>query len=242
MSRVTPHLSLVVPAHDEQESLPLLFERVRHVLGEGRDWELVLVDDGSRDETARVIRELARGDSHVVGVFLEQNCGQSSALAAGFLEARGEVIASLDADLQNDPADIPGLVDRLPGHDAVVGFRERRHDTWVRRVSSHIANAVRNQLSKDSIRDTGCSLKVFRAEALRSIPWFDGMHRFLPTLLRYHGWDVIEAPVSHHPRHAGRSKYGIRNRALRAFVDLLGVRWMRSRRIRTPVHEVIRGA
>ena len=242
MSRAIPTLSLVVPAHDEEANLPILVERTRSALGTNGDWELILVDDGSRDGTASVIRSLARDDSHVVGVFLERNCGQSAALAAGFLEARAEVIASLDADLQNDPADIPLLVERLPGHDAVVGFRANRHDTLVRRASSRIANAVRNRLSHDSIRDTGCSLKVFRAEALRSIHWFDGMHRFLPTLLRYQGWSVLEVPVSHHPRHAGRSKYGIRNRALRAFVDLLGVRWMQSRRIRTPVREVIRGA
>jgi glycosyltransferase involved in cell wall biosynthesis len=233
-------LSLVVPAFDEEPNLQLLYERVAAVFGQGSDWELVLVDDGSRDGTASVIRAMARRDARVVGVFLARNCGQSAALAAGAREALGRVIATLDADLQNDPADLPPLLAALEGWDAVVGYRLRRRDGFVRLASSRIANGVRNWLSGDDIRDTGCSLKVFRAEALRAIPWFDGMHRFLPTLLRYQGYRVLELPVSHHPRHAGRSKYGIRNRAWRAFRDLLAVRWMRTRMIRTCVREVLR--
>ncbi len=233
-------LSLVVPAYDEEANLRLLYQRILAVFGARSDWELVLVDDGSRDGTARVMHELAREDPRVVAVFLQQNCGQTAALAAGVHEARGARLATLDADLQNDPADLPGLLALLDGHDAVVGYRLRRRDTLVRRASSRFANWVRNGISGDRIRDTGCSLKVFRAEALRTIPWFEGMHRFLPTLLRYQGYDVIEAPVSHHPRHAGNSKYGIRNRAWRAFKDLLAVRWMRSRMIRSSVREVLR--
>jgi glycosyltransferase involved in cell wall biosynthesis len=233
-------LSLVVPAYDEEDNLALLYQRVRAVFGPQSDWELVLIDDGSRDGTARVIRELARGDARVVGVFLARNCGQSAALAAGAREARGSVIATLDADLQNDPADLPPLIAALEGWDAVVGYRLRRRDTFVRRASSRIANAVRNWISRDDIRDTGCSLKVFRAEALATIPWFDGMHRFLPTLLRYRGLGVLELPVSHHPRNAGRSKYGIKNRAWRGLQDLLAVRWMRARMLRPSVREVLR--
>jgi glycosyltransferase involved in cell wall biosynthesis len=238
-------LSLIVPAFDEEANIELLHLRIAAVFGERRDWELVLVDDGSRDRTAEVIRALATRDPRVVGVFLERNGGQSAALAAGLDEARGNVIATLDADLQNDPADLPLLLERLhasatPGCDAVVGYRLRRRDTFVRRASSRIANGIRNWISRDDIRDTGCSLKVFRAEALRTVPWFDGMHRFLPTLLRYQGFRVLEVPVSHHPRHAGRSKYGIRNRAWRAFQDLLAVRWMRGRMIRPARREVLR--
>ena len=233
-------LSLVVPAFDEEHNLTPLFERVLAVFGARADWELVLVDDGSRDGTARVMRELACVDPRVVGVFLAQNGGQSGALAAGAREARGRVIATLDADLQNDPGDLPALLERLEGHDAVVGYRAVRRDTFVRRASSRIANAIRNRISGDHIRDTGCGLKVFRAEALRSIPWFDGMHRFLPTLLRYRGYKVLEVPVSHHPRLTGKSKYGVRNRALRALYDLFAVRWMRSRLLHTEVREVLR--
>ena len=241
-ARAACALSLVVPAYDEEPNLLLLYERVRAVFGEHADWELVLVDDGSRDGTARAIRELVRRDARVAGVFLARNSGQSAALAAGAREARGRVIATLDADLQNDPADLPPLLAALEGWDAVVGYRLRRHDSFVRRASSRIANAVRNWISRDDIRDTGCSLKVFRAEAMRAIPWFDGMHRFLPTLLRYQGLRVLEAPVSHHPRHAGRSKYGIRNRAWRGLLDLLAVRWMRARMIRSSVREVLRAS
>jgi glycosyltransferase involved in cell wall biosynthesis len=221
----------------------LLHQRVVATFAARSDWELVLVDDGSRDGTASVIRALATADPRVVGVFLQKNSGQSAALAAGIGQARGSVIATLDADLQNDPHDLPQLLERLggtEGYDAVVGYRLRRRDTFVRRASSRIANGIRNWLSRDDIRDTGCSLKVFRAEALRTIPWFDGMHRFLPTLLRYRGFRVLEVPVSHHPRHAGHSKYGIRNRAWRAFQDLLAVRWMRGRMIRASVLEVLR--
>ena len=141
---------------------------------------------------------------------------------------------------------LPLLLERLDeggaeGCDAVVGYRVRRRDTFVRRASSRIANGIRNWISRDDIRDTGCSLKVFRAEALRTIPWFDGMHRFLPTLLRYHGFSVIEHPVGHGPRLAGKSKYGVANRAWRAFKDLIAVRWMRGRRLLLPIREVTDG-
>lgn len=233
-------LSLVVPAFEEEMNLRPLLERIVAVFGERDDWELVLVDDGSRDATPTVMRALVEADARVVAVHHETNHGQTAALMTGIREARGAVVATLDADLQNDPADLPRLLEALPGHDAVVGYRERRRDTWVRRLSSRIANRVRNGLSGDSIRDTGCSLKVFRAEALATIPWFEGMHRFLPTLLRYRGFDVIEMAVSHHPRAGGTSKYGIRNRAWRAFKDLLAVRWMRTRMIRARVREVRR--
>lgn len=225
---------------DEEANLLPLFERIFAIFGQRSQWELVLVDDASRDGTPRVMRELARRDPRVVVVFLERHGGQSAALAAGLREARGEVIATLDADLQNDPADLPLLLERLDGCDAVVGYRLKRHDSFVRRASSRIANGVRNWISRDRVRDTGCSLKVFRAEALRSIPWFDGVHRFMPTLLRYQGRRVLEVPVSHHPRHAGRSKYGIRNRAWRGLKDVLAVRWMRDRMIQPVVREVLR--
>ncbi len=201
-------------------------------------WELILVDDGSRDGSAALIRELSADDERVVGVFFARNCGQTAAMGSGLQLARGELIVTLDSDLQNDPADIPGMIDVLADYDAVVGYRQKRNDNWLRRVSSRIANRVRNWLSKDSIRDTGCSLKLFRAEAIQAIPLFEGLHRFFPTLLRYHGFQVLEHPVSHRPRIAGESKYGVMNRAFRAFKDLLAVRWMHGRMIRVPIAEV----
>lgn len=234
-------LSLIAPVFNEEGNVERLHARVVEVFGDRRDWELVLVDDGSRDRSPELIHELARRDPRVFGVFFARNCGQTAATAAGLRFARGRLIATLDADLQNDPIDLPAMISKLQGHDAVVGYRLKRRDTWVRRASSRIANAIRNWISKDRIRDTGCSLKVFRAEAIRAIPLFEGMHRFLPTLLRYHGFAVVEHPVSHHPRTAGQSKYGVGNRAWRAFKDLLAVRWMRSRMIALPIREVTDG-
>ena len=231
-------LSLIAPVFDEALNLRRLVARVKEVFGAATDWELLLVDDGSRDGSADLIRELAREDPRVVGVFFAHNCGQTAATAAGIHLARGNLIATLDADMQNDPIDLREMIARIPGHDAVVGFRLKRNDNFVRRASSRIANAIRNWISHDRIRDTGCSLKVFRARAIQAMPLFEGMHRFLPTLLRYHGFTVVEHGVSHHPRTAGTSKYGVMNRAWRAFKDLLAVRWMRARLIKLPIVEV----
>lgn len=229
-------LSLVAPVYNEEASLEPLYRRVVEVFGASSRWELVLVDDGSTDRSPQVMKELRHRDARVRCVFFARNCGQTTAMRAGILHARAALIATLDADLQNDPVDLPAMLELLGAHDAVVGYRLKRNDDFVRRASSKIANGVRNWLSQDSIRDTGCSLKVFRASAIREVPLhFEGMHRFLPTLLRYYGYSVIEHPVSHHPRRAGVSKYGVGNRALRAFRDLLAVRWMRSRIRRLPI-------
>jgi glycosyltransferase involved in cell wall biosynthesis len=229
-------LSLVAPVYNEKDNLVPLYERVREVFGERTRWELVLVDDGSRDGSTELMKELRRRDARVRCVFFARNCGQTTAMRAGIVHSRAPLVATLDADLQNDPIDLPAMIEKLAWHDAVVGYRLKRNDDFVRRASSRIANAIRNWLSKDSIRDTGCSLKVFRAHAIREVPLhFEGMHRFMPTLLRYYGFQVIEHPVSHHPRRAGVSKYGVMNRAFRAFRDLLVVRWMRSRIRRAPI-------
>lgn len=239
-----PRLSLVAPVYNEVDNLRPLAAAVGDALGPHFTYELVLVDDGSRDGSTDGIATLTEADGHVRGVFLARHCGQSAATAAGIRAARGELVATIDADLQNDPRDLPAMVALLDreGVDAVVGYRLQRRDAFVRRASSRVANAVRNWISRDSIRDTGCSLKVFRAGAIRSIPFFNGVHRFLPTLLRYHGFRVLEHGVDHHPRVAGVSKYGVRNRALRAFLDLLAVRWMRSRIVELPVARVLGGS
>jgi len=225
-------LSVVAPVYDEVENLRELHRRVGEVLDGVHDWELVLVDDGSRDGSAELIRALAVEDPRVRGVFHPENRGQTAAMANGFRAARAPLVATLDADLQTDPADILKLLAELGENDAVVGYRADRHDTWLRRVSSSIANGVRNRLTGDAVRDTGCPLKLFRREAITSIPLFEGMHRFLPTLLRWHGYRVIERPVSHGPRLHGQSKYGVHNRLWRGLRDLMAVRWMRSRIIR----------
>jgi glycosyltransferase involved in cell wall biosynthesis len=228
-------LSLVAAAYNEVLNLEALYARVREVMGDGRPWELILVDDGSTDGSQDLIRKLAQKDPRVHGIFFGRNCGQTAALAIGIKAARGELIATLDADLQNDPGDIPKLEGMLGTNDAVVGYRQKRQDNFVRRVSTRIANGVRNRLTGDRVRDTGCPLKLFRADAIKSIPLFEGMHRFFPTLLRYHGFTVVECPVSHRPRVAGVSKYGVLNRVFKSLRDLFAVRWMRSRLIRPPI-------
>ncbi len=232
MAAPDPELSLVAPVYNEVENLRPLVERVREVFDRKLSWELLLVDDGSFDGSTALIRQLAEEDGRVRGVFHPENRGQTNAVASGVRFARAPLTATLDADMQNDPLDLVEMHARLAKNDAVVGYRVKRRDDWIRRLSSRFANAVRNGLTGDRIRDTGCSLKLFRTEAIRSIPLFEGMHRFLPTLMRMYGYQVIEHPVSHHPRLRGTSKYGVWNRAFRALRDLLAVRWMRTRIIR----------
>ncbi len=233
-----PDLSIVVPVFEERENLEPLVDEVLEVLApSGLSVEIVLVNDGSRDGSADRISELARTRPAVRGLHFRENRGQSAAFDAGFKAARGRIVVTLDADLQNDPRDIPVLVRALEDHDAAVGYRRIRNDSWLRRVSSRIANSVRNGLSGDDIIDTGCSLKAFRSEALAGLKLYTGMHRFLPTLLRMEGRTVAQLPVGHRPRRAGRSKYGVWNRVFRSFTDLLAVRWMKKRRLG---YEVVR--
>jgi len=233
-------LSLVVPVYNELDNLPLLVEEIgRALAGRAGPYEIVAVDDGSTDGSLDVLKALKRAHPELHIVALAAHAGQTAAFAAGFGAARGNVVVTLDADLQNDPADIPALVAELEtsGAAAVAGYRVERRDTAWKRLQSRIANGVRNRLNRETIRDTGCSLKAFRADALRALPLFNGMHRFLPTLVRMHGGRVTEAPVRHRPRRFGRTKYGMWNRAFRAFVDALAVRWMQRRALRYRVRE-----
>ncbi|HEX3128079.1 MAG TPA: glycosyltransferase family 2 protein [Thermoanaerobaculia bacterium] len=231
-----PEISIVIPVYNEEENLPVLAEEIRAAMApveaSGRLYEVVLVDDGSTDTSPAVMARLAREDQHIRVVRQRRNSGQSAALDAGVRHARGEIVVTLDADLQNDPADIPRLLEgleRLDGFDVVSGVRAKRRDTWVRRVSSKIANGIRNRVTHESVTDVGCTLRAMRIEYLRRIPVFNGMHRFLPTLLRMEGARVTEIPVNHRPRLHGQPKYNIRNRIFRALADLFGVRWMQTR-------------
>lgn len=232
-----PELSVVLPVFDERDNLPALYREIREAL-EGRDWELVIVDDGSRDGSEEIALRLAAGDGRVRVLSYGENRGQTAAMLAGIRGARAPLVATMDADGQNDPADLPALLAALGSHDAVVGMRTKRRDGFVRRASSRIANRVRNALTGDTITDTGCSLKLFRRGPALEVPAFRGMHRFLPTLLRLAGHSVIEVPVNHRPRRSGASKYGIRNRLVPATLDLLAVCWMRRRWIDVRAHEV----
>jgi glycosyltransferase involved in cell wall biosynthesis len=233
-----PDLSIVAPVYNELENLDPLVAEIQDALRPAAlRLEILLVDDGSTDGSAEKIAELARGGDVVRGLHFKENRGQTAAFDAGFKAARGRWVVTVDADLQNDPADIPRLLDALDEAHAAVGYRARREDNWLRRISSRIANGVRNRLSGDDIIDTGCSLKAFRRECLGDLKLFTGLHRFLPTLLRMEGYRVVQIPVNHRPRHEGQSKYGVWNRVFRAFADLLAVRWMKKRRLG---YEVIR--
>lgn len=233
-----PELSLVIPVYNEEESLePLTLAVVEAMSALGRPYEVLYVDDGSVDRSYSILKTLAARFPAVRLLKFKRNCGQSAAFDAGFRAARGAVVVTLDADLQNDPRDIPKLLAEIGPYDAVCGWRQGRQDNFVRRVSSRVGNFVRNRLSQESIRDTGCSLKAFKRECLARLKMWKGMHRFLPTLVKLDGYRVTEVPVSHHPRKFGKSKYGIANRAWRGFVDLLAVRWMKNRRLDYEIEE-----
>jgi glycosyltransferase involved in cell wall biosynthesis len=232
------YLSVVVPVHDEEESLETLHREIDAAVGsQPGGLEIVLVDDGSRDASLARMRAIAEKDPRVRVLALDAQHGQSAALAAGFAAARGEVIATLDADLQNDPADLPRLLAALERADVVCGVRVERRDAWLRRASSWVANAFRNRVTGESVRDIGCSLRVMRRCFVERVKLYRGMHRFLPTLLRLEGARVIELPVAHRRRRHGRSKYGIADRLFVGIVDVFAVRWMKSRRLAYRVSE-----
>ena len=216
MSATAPELSVLLPAFNEAESLPQLWAELGPVLDAlGRAAEVIIVDDGSTDATAAVARALHERDARVRLLRLAGNGGLSVALDAGFSRARGRIVVTMDSDLQNDPRDIPRLLARLDGYDAVTGWRQRRDDPWLKRASSRVANAVRNAITREDVRDSACTLRVMRRGCLGCLPRFRGFHRFVPTLLRMAGCRVLELPVSHRARRFGVSHYGIRNRARR---------------------------
>ena len=237
-------VSVVIPVYNEEESLPVLWPELKAVLDAERlDFEVLFVDDGSRDRSAEIIRGLRGADPRVRLVRLKANAGETAATDAGLRAARGRRIVTMDADLQNDPRDIPALLRHLEQWDAVTGWRVNRADgdSVVRRVSSRIANRVRNWISEDVIQDSGCTFRAFRRECLRGLVLYRGFHRFIPTLLKMNGYRVLEVPVRNRPRRFGRSKYGVLNRLFVATADLLVVRWMKSRALRYEVAEDLGG-
>lgn len=235
-----PDLSVVFPVYNEEENIPILLGEIAAAL-EGRGWtyEIVAVDDGSKDRSLEVLHASHKQYPTLRVLRLEKNSGQTAALDAAWRAARGRLVVSLDADLQNDPADIPRMIESLEksGVDMVIGVRVNRRDTWSRRMQSKIGNGVRNWITGDQITDTGCSLKLVKREAIDHVHLFTGMHRFLPTLVRFAGYRVIETPVNHRPRRFGESKYGAMNRAFRGLADCFAVRWMSTRLLRYKVNE-----
>ncbi|MFO0890853.1 MAG: glycosyltransferase family 2 protein [Isosphaeraceae bacterium] len=242
-------LSVVVPARNEAANLVQLVDEIvascrllcrQNAAGRPssvRGFELLIVDDASMDETASVLEQLRSAVPELRVLCLKANAGQSAALLAGIRAAEGEWIATLDADLQNDPADLPRLWDALGDHDAALGWRRIRRDRWSRRAVSRAANLIRNAVLKQSIRDTGCAIRIFRRADALTLPPFHGMHRFLGPLLLRQGCRVVQIAVNHRPRGHGRSHYNLWNRSWRVVIDLFGVAWLMRRAIRYEVVE-----
>ena len=233
MNAGSPAVSVVVPLFNEEENVPILQSELTAALS-GLDYEIIFVDDGSIDETAKRIA----ADQRVRVLQFERNAGQSAAMYAGLRAARGAIAVLIDGDLQNDPTDIPKLIAEIErGADLVCGYRAQRKDTAVKRITSRIANFVRSRFTKDGVRDTGCTLKAMKRECIATLVPFKGMHRFIPALVKGAGYRLVEVPVNHRPRKFGESKYGLGNRALRATMDMFGVRWLLSRRLNYKVRD-----
>jgi glycosyltransferase involved in cell wall biosynthesis len=236
---VDPHVSVVIPIYNEEENLPELVERVGAALATGaRSFEVILIDDGSRDDSAAILAELAASRAWLRPLYLIRNYGQSAALQAGFDAARGEIIVTLDGDLQNDPADIPRLLqmfDERPDIDMISGWRKARQDrTLSRKIPSMIANRVISRVTGVRLHDYGCALKLYRAQVIRDLKLYGEQHRFIPALAAEVGARIVEVPVSHHPRTRGASKYGI-DRTVRVVLDLLWIKFM-MRFLHRPMH------
>src|ERR1700684_2592089 len=232
-----PRYSIVVPLHNEQENVTDLYDRLKAVMEiHGESFEIVLVDDGSRDRTFHLLREIAAIDSRVTVVKVRRNCGQTPALAAGFDHSRGEYIIAMDGDLQHDPADIPIFLEKIAeGYDIVSGWRKRRIDNlWLRRIPSRCANWLMAKLSGVSIHDFGTTFKAYRREVLEQVPLYGELHRFIPALASWYGASIIEVPIRNVNRERGASHYGI-SRTFRVFFDLITIRFL-LRYLSRPLH------
>src|SRR5689334_19888381 len=240
---LSPYLSLVIPAYNEQENVPTLLRRVEASLQQlGKPFEVLIIDDGSTDDTPRMLEEAMKQRPWLRVLRMQKNAGQSAAFEAGFEAARGQVIATIDADLQNDPEEIPRLVPMLDEQnvDMITGWRKERQDTSFRRWQSRQANRIRNWITQETVNDSASSLKIYRAHAIKGIKLFRGAHRYFPTLVKMRGGTVYETPVKHSHRFAGTAKYGFGNRAFVGIADLFGVRWMKKRYLKYECDEVAR--
>lgn len=237
-----PWVSVVIPIKDERDNLVPLTEQLLKVLEaqeESRSGghEILYIDDGSIDGSGRLLDDLAARYPQVRVLHFDRNYGQTSAFDAGFRHASGELIVTMDGDLQFDPTDIPTLLPLAAQYDLVCGWRKDRHDNLLRKLSSRLAYLVRSRVTGDRVHDTGCSLKVFRRSVLERLHLFEGMHRFFPALALMHGFTLTEVPVRHCPRAHGQSKYGIGNRLFKSLYDLVAVRWMQNRVLRYRLRE-----
>ncbi len=229
------NVSVVVPLYNEEQSVAILQHELTDALT-GLDYEIIFVDDGSRDETVARIA----ADPRIRLLRFEKNAGQSAAIFAGLQAVRSEVAVLIDGDLQNDSTDIPRLLAEISrGADLVCGYRAQRKDTLLKRITSRVANFVRSRFTRDGIRDTGCTLKAMRRDCVGALVPFKGMHRFIPALVKGAGYRLVEIPVNHRRRRFGQSKYGLGNRALRATIDMFGVRWLLSRRLNYKLRTIL---
>lgn len=234
--------SIVIPLKDEEENIRPLIEELEEVMnGLDHSWECILVNDGSKDATEERILSLQSSRPFLHYLCFEKNQGQSAAFDAGFKQAKGNIVITLDGDLQNDPRDIPRLLKRLKGADLVCGVRVKRKDTRLKKLISKAANFVRRCLLNDHTKDTGCSLKVYRKQCLDQIKLYKGMHRFIPALFVIEGFRVTQVEVNHRPRRSGKTKYNLINRSFNTLFDLFAVYWMSKRKlsykVKPPFHE-----
>ena len=243
MNESSPEISFVIPCYNEEGNLPELFKAIRAATDPlGLSYEIIVTDDCSRDKSWDILKEFAAGDQRIRPQRLSFNSGESAAQWAGMKSSRGKYIVTLDADLQNDPKDLPKFLDALKNYDCVCGTRVATRgegDSFVKVMSSRIANWVRNKLSDENISDAGCCYRAFKRECVQDLKFFKGMHRFMPTLIRMEGFTVTEIPISTNPRFAGQSNYGMWDRLFASFYDLLAVRWMKKRMFKFKVAERI---
>lgn len=239
----SPELSVVLPCYNEEGNLRTLISTIQESLAPLKiNYEIVVTDDCSRDNSWSLLKQLAEADKRICVQRFEKNAGQSAALWAGIKAARGKFIATLDADMQNDPRDLPKFLEALKRFDCVCGSRvesRAKGDNKIRILSSRIANGVRNWLSGETISDSGCCFRAFKRECIADLKFFKGMHRFMPTLIKMEGFSVTEIPISTNPRFAGKTNYGVWNRIFSSSYDLLAVRWMKKRMFRFNIAERI---
>jgi len=229
-------VSIVIPVYEEEESLPHLYKSIKDVMDRlGRNYEIVFVDDGSKDGTFKVLESFQKKDPAVVVVSFRRNFGQTAAMAAGFEYAQNDIIITMDADLQNDPADIPKLLEKMKGHDVVSGWRKKRQDKFIsRRLPSMMANGLISRVTGVHLHDYGCTLKAYRKEVIKNVRLYGEMHRFIPAIASWVGASITEVETNHHPRKFGKSKYGI-SRTIRVVLDLITVKFLQSFSTR-PIH------
>jgi len=236
-------LSVVAPCHNEEKNLVPLITAIRSALEPLKiSYEIVLTDDRSTDKTWEILQKLGTEDARIRSVRLAKNSGQSAAIWAAIKTAQGRYVATLDADMQNNPADLPEFLKAIERCDCVCGNRKANRakgDSIVRQLSSKIANGIRNWMTHETVSDSACGYRMFRRECVENLKFFKGMHRFMPTLIKLEGYTVTEIPVRHHARLAGVSHYGVWNRAFAALYDLFAVRWMQKRMFRFQISEHI---